>query len=234
MAKWSGYQRFCSLARGLDLIGERWTLLIVQEVMFGPLRYNELRRRLPGIGSNILADRLKKLETHDILRRVPASVGQGVLYELTERGTALQPAIVELRKWGLDEQLMLDAQTDHATFDISYGIPIDINLDETYQWTIDDTVITLEIRGKTLAQRPGPAHNPAVSVTTTRKWMTDLVSGNTNWVDARTSGQITVSGSDDAWNRMLVATAQPGADLAALYENRFDENRFDENRTDQN
>ncbi|MBV1892683.1 MAG: helix-turn-helix transcriptional regulator [Ilumatobacteraceae bacterium] len=216
MAKWPGYQRFCSLARGLDLIGERWTLLIVQEISFGAIRYNELRRRLPGIGSNILADRLRKLETHNIVRRVPAAVGQGVLYELTSRGEGLAPAIVELRKWGLDEQLMLDTPPDLATHELSYGVPEGANLGETYQWDIDGASTTLVIDGTTLTQRPGPATSPAVTVTTTKAWMTELVAGNTNWIEGRTSGAVGVEGSDDAWHRMLIATAQPGADITLL------------------
>lgn len=216
MAKWSGYRRFCSLARSLDLIGERWTLLIIQEISFGPLRYNELRRRLPGIGSNILADRLRKLEAHHIVRRAPEAVGQGVLYELTDRGHALSPAIIELRKWGLNEQLMLDTPTEEATHDLSYGIPDDLELAETYQWDIDGTITTLTIDGTTLTQRPGPADNPAVSITTTREWMTDLVAGRTNWNTGRANGQVKADGPDDAWERMLIATAQPGADPSRL------------------
>lgn len=216
MAKWSGYQRFCSLARSLDLIGERWTLLIIQEISFGPLRYNELRRRLPGIGSNILADRLRKLEAHHIVRRAPEAVGQGVLYELTDRGHALSPVIIELRKWGLNEQLMLDTPTEEATHDLSYGIPDDLELAETYQWDIDGTITTLTIDGTTLTQRPGPADNAAVSIITTREWMTDLVAGRTNWNTGRANGHVKADGPDDAWERMLIATAQPGADPSRL------------------
>lgn len=216
MAKWSGYQRFCSLSRGLDLIGERWTLLIVQEVSFGPLRYNELRRRLPGIGSNILADRLRKLEAHNIVRRAPEAVGQGVLYELTDRGNALGPAIVELRKWGLSEQLMLEAEADEVVHDLSYGIPEGVELAETYEWNIDGIISTLTIDGTTLIQRPGRAGDPAVSITTTREWMNDLVAGRTNWNAGRKDGHVEVEGSDQAWERMLIATAQPGADPTRL------------------
>ena len=79
-----GISVFCSLAGALNVVGERWTLLIVQEISFRPTRYNELRRRLPGIGSNILADRLRKLEEHGVIKRVPEGIGQGVRYELTD------------------------------------------------------------------------------------------------------------------------------------------------------
>lgn len=218
MAKWPGYQRFCSLARGLDVVGERWTLLIVQEISFRPIRYNELRRRLPGIGSNILADRLRKLEEHGIVQRVPEGIGQGVRYELTERGRGLIPAIVELRKWGLGEQLMLESPAEVVVHDLSYGIPDSVELSETYQWDVDGTVTTMRIDGTTLTQTPGPADDPAVIITTTRDWMRRLVAGQTDWRRGRASGEVEVVGSDEAWERMLIATAQPGADLAVLGE----------------
>jgi len=208
MAKWPGYQRFCSLARGLDLIGERWTLLIIQELLFGPTRYNELRRQLPGIGSNVLAARLRKLEEHEIIRRVPAAVGQGVLYEATQRGKDLGPAIIELRKWGLGEQLMLDAPAEIATHDLSYGVSPDQQLDE-YQWTVDGVHTTLKIKGTVLTQEPGPATKPAVSITTTKRWMAQLVAGKTNWTKGRNDGEVKVAGDEAAWQRMLIATAQP-------------------------
>lgn len=216
MAKWPGYQRFCSLARGLDVVGERWTLLIVQEISFRPIRYNELRRRLPGIGSNILADRLRKLEEHGIVQRVPEGIGQGVRYELSERGRALIPAIVELRKWGLGEQLMLESPADVVVHDLSYGIPEGVELSETYQWDVDGTVTTMRIDGTTLTQTPGPAEDPAVIITTTRDWMRRLVAAQTDWRRGRASGEVEVVGTDEAWERMLIATAQPGADLAVL------------------
>jgi DNA-binding HxlR family transcriptional regulator len=216
MAKWPGYQRFCSLARALDVVGERWTLLIVQEISFQPTRYNELRRRLPGIGSNILADRLRKLEEHGIVQRVPEGIGQGVRYVLTERGRGLIPAIVELRTWGLGEQLMLECPAEVVVHDLSYGIPDGLELSETYQWDVDGTVTTMRIEGTTLTQTPGPADDPAVVITTTRDWMRRLVAGRTDWRRGRASGEVAVVGSDDAWERMLIATAQPGADATLL------------------
>lgn len=222
MAKWSGYKRFCSLARGLDVIGERWTLLIIQEVGFGPLRYNELRRRLPGIGSNILADRLRKLEQHDILRRVPAAVGQGVRYELTPRGQGLTPALVELRKWGLSEQLMLDQRAEPVSHDMSYGVPDELDLHETYEWKVDDKTTTLTIDGGTLVQTFGPAKDPAVRITTSSQWMLELVSGRTDWNSGRSDGQVQATGTQEAWERMLVATAQPGANLEAALDSAWE------------
>ena len=213
MAKWTGYRRFCSLARALDLIGERWTMPLIQELLWEPARYNELRRRLPGIGSNVLAERLRKLEHHGIVRRTAEPIGQGVIYELTERGQALQPALAELRKWGLGEHLMLDASAASDTsYDMAYAIPANNTLTETYQWNIDDVVLTLEIDGAKLTQRVGPATDPAATITTTASWLKKLMTGGTDWNAGRESGDVVVSGNDDAWKRMLAVTAQPGHD----------------------
>jgi len=83
---WVGYERFCPLARALDVVGERWTLVIVQELQKRSMRYGELRRRLPGIGRSVLADRLRKLKTAGVLARRAGAVGESTQYELTDRG----------------------------------------------------------------------------------------------------------------------------------------------------
>ena len=214
MAKWTGYQRFCSLSRALDLVGERWTLPLIQELLFEPARYSELRRRLPGIGSNILSDRLRKLEHHGIVYRSAAPIGQGVLYELTDRGNALAPALAELRQWGLDEHFMLDTTTaDVVTYDMSYAVGDDAAVTEGYEWRINDEIFSLQIEGTRLTQRRGPASNPVVVVTTTRDWMAELLAGRADWQRGRKQGAVQVEGSEEAWQRMLVVTAQPGRQI---------------------
>ena len=84
--KWTGYERSCPFAKGLDVIGERWTLLIIHELFGGGLRYGELNARLPGISTNVLADRLRKLEDASVIGRAVGDPGDGVRYELTDRG----------------------------------------------------------------------------------------------------------------------------------------------------
>jgi DNA-binding HxlR family transcriptional regulator len=74
---WAGYGRFCPLARALDVVGERWTLVIVQELLKRPSRYGDLASRLPGIGTSVLADRLRKLEAARVVERVPGPGGGG-------------------------------------------------------------------------------------------------------------------------------------------------------------
>ncbi len=77
------YRQYCSLARALDLLGERWTLLIVRELLSGPRRYRELLDNLPGIGTNLLAARLRELEGVSIVRKVLLSAPRIRAYELT-------------------------------------------------------------------------------------------------------------------------------------------------------
>jgi len=89
------------MAHALDLVGDRWTLLIVRDLMHGPQRYTDLVERLPGIGTNILAARLRDLETHGIVtRRTLPPPAASRVYELTDYGRELRPALRELALWG--------------------------------------------------------------------------------------------------------------------------------------
>jgi len=95
------YQQYCPIACALDLVGERWSLLIVRELLDGPLRYSDLHANLEGCGTNILAARLKDLERGGVLRRrrLPPPAASTV-YELTEYGEGLAPVLHQLAHWG--------------------------------------------------------------------------------------------------------------------------------------
>ena len=207
-AKWEGYHRFCPLARGLDVIGERWTLVILHNLLAGPARYSALKAGLPGIGSNVLSDRLQKLEAAGVVRRSLGAVGQGVAYELTERGQALAPVMAEIRRWGADE-LLSDADQPR-TYDLSYEIPAGLDLDETYEWRIDGRTVTLAIDGRELTQHVGDRREPSIVVETSIDFMRRWAAGETNWDQGRDAGEVIVSGPEAAWDRMLVATNYPG------------------------
>jgi DNA-binding HxlR family transcriptional regulator len=96
------YEQACAIARALDVVGERWSLLLVRELTFGPRRYRDLATGLPGIPSNVLAGRLKDLQAAGVVTRrtLPAPTDVTV-YELTDAGRALQPVLDELLDWGL-------------------------------------------------------------------------------------------------------------------------------------
>ena len=95
------YDQYCPIARALDLVGDRWALLVVRELMHGAKRYTDLVDHLPGIGTNILASRLRDLESGGIVtkRTLPPPAASRV-YELTEYGRELRPALRELALWG--------------------------------------------------------------------------------------------------------------------------------------
>lgn len=95
------YDQYCPIACTLGLVGERWTLLVVRELMSGPKRYTDLADHLHGIGTNILAARLKELEGAGLVarRKLPPPAASNV-YELTEQGRALRPVLHELARFG--------------------------------------------------------------------------------------------------------------------------------------
>jgi DNA-binding HxlR family transcriptional regulator len=96
-----GYKQYCGLARALELVGERWALLIIRDLSVRPRRYTDLLDGLPGIPTNVLSTRLKELEQSDIIeRRIAPAPQRGVLYALTPAGHALEPAILSLSRWG--------------------------------------------------------------------------------------------------------------------------------------
>lgn len=95
------YGQFCGLARAADVIGQRWALLIVRDLLLAPKRFTELRAGLPGIPTNVLTTRLKELEASGVIERVVAPAGaRGLRYQLTPRGRALEPALTSLSLWG--------------------------------------------------------------------------------------------------------------------------------------
>ncbi|GHJ19406.1 hypothetical protein TPA0909_10200 [Streptomyces albus] len=95
------YDQFCSVARALDAVGDRWTLLVVRELLAGPRRYTDLHADLPGVSTDVLAARLKHMEAEGLTaRRRQPRPASGHVYELTERGRALLPVLTALATWG--------------------------------------------------------------------------------------------------------------------------------------
>lgn len=95
------FGQFCGLARALEVVGERWALLIVRDLLVGPRRFSDLRRGLPKIPTNILSARLKELEqTGVVARRVLPRPASSVVYELTESGRGLEDAVLAFARWG--------------------------------------------------------------------------------------------------------------------------------------
>jgi DNA-binding HxlR family transcriptional regulator len=137
------YGQYCALARALDLIGDRWTLLIVRELYLrGPSRYTDLRNGLPGIATNLLADRLRDLEEAGLVAReaAPPPVAS-TLFSLTDRGRELRPVLVALVQFGAP--MMADPPGDDVFRSRWFTFPAEQFLADH---TPDEPPVTIEVR----------------------------------------------------------------------------------------
>ena len=158
------YGQYGGITRALELVGERWTLLIVRDLLVGPRRYGELAAGLPRIPSNILAARLKELQAAGVLRRVPHS--RVIVYELTPYGRELEPVVLALGAWGFkalgeprDEQIITP---DSMTMELraAFRPAVAVGLPATaYAARLGQTELLIRVDGTDLAvsRGDGPA-----------------------------------------------------------------------------
>jgi DNA-binding HxlR family transcriptional regulator len=204
---WTGYRRFCPLARALDIVGDRWTLVIIQELMKRSSRYGELARRLPGISTTALADRLRKLETAGLVEREVGPAGSAVIYVLTEQGLGLGESLEALRRWGVS--YLADPSADGAdchSYDVHYVDGIDALEDVEFGMVVDGRPSTLRFAGGHLEQSSGEAAAPVLVVHTTEAFMEKWAAGASSWDDGLATGEISLTGDAERWSDWLAAT----------------------------
>jgi DNA-binding HxlR family transcriptional regulator len=202
------YGQGCGTAYALDLIGDRWALLVVRELVLGPKRFTDLREGLPGIGPNVLSQRLKELEEVGVLRRhtLPPPAASTV-YELTDWGSELDDIVIRLARWGArspdlprevemhPEWVVLgmraiydpDGQPDPATYELRFGG------DETYWVRAGD--------GKLAAGR-GAATDPDATLTLTAEALAGLLRGELKPSATLRSGAVKLEGDRKAFDRL--------------------------------
>ncbi len=216
------YRQYCAVAKALDLIGERWTLLIVRELVLGPRRYKDLLAGLPGVATNLLADRLREMEAAGLVARrtLPPPAGSTV-YELTELGRGLQPMLLELGRWGA--QLMgAPGEADAlrpgwyvvsmlATFraDAADGI------DAAYELHVDGEVFRIAVRDGEATTGDAAAGGPAVVIACDLPAFLALLSGGLAPDAALDTGRVVVDGERDALVRFHALFGWPAAQAAA-------------------
>jgi DNA-binding HxlR family transcriptional regulator len=189
------------------VVGERWTLVIVQELQKRGMRYGELSKRLPGIGTSVLSDRLRKLESAGIVERRAGGVGQGVHYQLSERGRALEPALRALREWGAE--FLFDPVADGAaeqSFDLRYVDGAELIPDGAFQMTVEQEPITFEFSDARLTQRPGATAAPELSIATDMAFLRRWARGELDWDEGLDSGDVRLRGPRRAWGHWLAAS----------------------------
>jgi DNA-binding HxlR family transcriptional regulator/putative sterol carrier protein len=204
------YDQYCGLAQALDLIGERWSLLIVRELLMGPKRYTDLRSALPGIATNLLAERLQGLEDVGVIRRerrpppTPATV-----YELTERGRGLDGAILELGRWGGLALGPPDPDQDFKASWFALGMRATFrprlagSKHARYEFRIADEVFHFEIENGRVRAAQGPIESPDLTVETDAATFLAMLADQLSPNEALSSGRASIAGSKRELNRML-------------------------------
>jgi DNA-binding HxlR family transcriptional regulator len=204
------YRQYCGLAVALDVLGERWTLLIVRELLLGPRRYGDLLAELPGIGTNLLAARLKFLAERGVLRH-RESGGSERAYELTELGEQLREPVLGLARWGL---ALLGAPSGEELMRPHWGfLAVQAMLDperapdveEAYEFRVDDAVFHIVVQGgrprAVDGQFPGEA---AMCATTDAATFLEIGAKRLTPFEALASGRLALSGEPEAIIRCSV------------------------------
>jgi DNA-binding HxlR family transcriptional regulator len=161
------YGQYCGFSRALEIVGERWALLIVRDLLVGPRRFSELQRGLPGIPSNILTARLKELENDGIVQRrlLPRPSG-AVVYELTEAGRALEEPVISLGRWGakrLGEPLPNEIVTEDslaAALLSTFRPETAARAKVSYELRLGDIVVHAQVRNRRVTVGRGPLTKP--------------------------------------------------------------------------
>jgi len=186
------YGQYCALAKALDVVGDRWTLLIVRELgVQGPSRYTDLRNGLPGIATNMLVDRLREMEENGIVRReeAPPPVAT-TLFSLTERGRDLMPVLFALGQWGAPFMVERGEDDEFRSHWLKYPIErlfVDADPEQppvTVELRTGDQPVVLETDDGAIRVHAGTAEHPDVVVTGDPEAVIGVLQGS---VDLRTA-----------------------------------------------
>jgi DNA-binding HxlR family transcriptional regulator len=190
------YGQYCAISRSLDLIGDRWNLLIVRELLVrGPSRYTDLQYGLPGIATNLLADRLRQLEAGGLVERedAPAPIAT-TLFRLTARGEALRGMLSELVRWGAD--LMVEEPGDDAFRGHWLAMPAEVYLagsadrdpPVTLELRAGDEPWTVEVGGGSVTTRPGAGEEPDLVLEAEPRLILGVLAGKLSLAEAAALG----------------------------------------------
>lgn len=221
------YGQFCSIARALDVVGDRWTLLIVRELLLqGACRFTDLKNGLPGVASNLLSTRLRELEDAELIARedAPPPIAT-VLYTLTETGHALEPVLKALGLWGLN--FMTEDHPDDAfqaqwlayapawfTTDADPAAPPAL-----IQLRAAGETAVVELQGGEIHTRTGRAENPDLVLDGPPRAVLGLLSGLIDLDAARQLG-LSARGRRSLLGRLRPLTPEPASDHAAPSRSR--------------
>jgi DNA-binding HxlR family transcriptional regulator len=199
-----GYGQYCGLGRALELVGERWALLIIRDLLVGPRRFTDLKRGLPRIPTNVLADRLKELERDGVVqRRILPRPASATVYELTPYGSQLEDAVMRFGRWGA--QSLGEARPGEIVTNDSITIALRStfvpqaarNKHLIFELRMGPVLLHARVDDGTIRVDEGPADQPDL-VIETGPALKDLFTGELSPRQALESGRIVLRRGDPA------------------------------------
>ena len=225
MAAMRTYDDGCVGAHALDLIGERWALLVIRELLLGPKRFTDLRAGLPGASPNVLAQRLRELERAGVVRRrkLPPPAASRV-YELTEWGEELEQVIVRLGRWGVrSPSKPRDAALGVDSLILSFRTMFDLRAAEgliaSYELRLGEDRFRAEVANGRFEIARGDAEQPDAIIETDAATLAALVYDGRPLAEALRSGDVKIEGDELTVERFLTLfpLPKPAAPVAEAY-----------------
>jgi DNA-binding HxlR family transcriptional regulator len=196
------------------VVGERWALLVVRELLLGPQRFSDLRRALPNASSNLVADRLRELQARGVLdRRTLAPPAGSVVYELTDWGRELEPIVLALGNWGVRVPLPTTPTTLSPTSVLLFlrtcARPDPQAAATVFRFDLDDRVWTVRAEDGAVHVGSGAPINPDACLRTDPKTLNALLDDPATLDAAVSDGRATITGDPAALRRLLNTVATP-------------------------
>ena len=203
------YGQYCPVAHALDLVGDRWELLIVRELMLGQRRYTDLAEALPGIGSNILTSRLRDLESAGIVRKKKLPPPWALtVYELTEHGRELDAVLRSLAQWGARTLGAPDPGDCWSMYAVHVRFRPEAAVDGVYEVRfVGGETITMQVTDGELVAMKRPAESPTLVVETPPEELHAVIQGAVGLRDSLGQGRL----------RIVVGTEEHLASLVAMF-----------------
>jgi DNA-binding HxlR family transcriptional regulator len=208
----------CATAHAAELLGERWALLVVRELLLGPKRFADLQRGLPRISPTVLSQRLRELEESGVLRRQrlgpPASA---FVYELTDWGHELEPIVIALARWAakspsLDRSAELTADALILHMRARYHPRTDAGRHGRFEIQLADDQFTFEVTGDALSIRRGAVAEPDATLATTAPTLAALLRSQLGLEEAHSRDLVRLEGDIEALHNLLQACLFAAAD----------------------
>jgi DNA-binding HxlR family transcriptional regulator len=205
----------CGIAHGLDLVGERWALLVVRDLLLGAKRFTDLRGGLPNTSPNVLAQRLRELEQSGVVRRrrLPPPAGSWV-YELTDWGRELEPIVLSLGGWAVrSPSFPYDAPVGIDSVLLALRTFFDADAAEdlraAYELRVGESAYHVRIADRGIEVGRGPAGDPDAIIETDADTLCAVLWRGRDLAAARSAGAITIDGDQTAVDRFLALFPQP-------------------------